>query len=99
MTSTGREQRRKTQKTCSIPRRKSNRTPGESNAGRIAGRLNGGLAVAGIAYDIYNGKPVDRAIVSGGLGFGASVLAGAAAVADTGAAIGELATGVWDAIF
>lgn len=121
----------------------------ESNAGRIAGRLNGGLAVAGIAYDIYNGKPVDRAIVSGGLGFGASVLAGAAigslipipgvgtlvgagggavvgiftsgavdtlyteglgsagdaigdgaaAVADTGAAIGELATGVWDAIF
>ncbi|MCZ4277349.1 hypothetical protein [Rhodococcoides yunnanense] len=121
----------------------------EANAGRIAGRLNGGLAVAGIASDIYNGKPVDQAIVSGGLGFGAAVAAGAAigtfvpvpgvgtvlgalggaavaiftsgavdtlyaeglgsagdaigdgaaAVAETGTAIGQLATGAWDAIF
>lgn len=121
----------------------------DGKAGRITGRLGGGLAVVGIAYDIYTGKPVDQAIVSGGLGFGAAVAAGAligtaipvpvvgtavgalggavvgiftsgavdalyseglgsvgdvigdgaAAVSDTGSAIGELATGAWDAIF
>jgi uncharacterized membrane protein len=36
------------------------------------------LAAGGIAYDIANGKDFDQAIVSGGVGFGASVLAGAA---------------------
>ncbi|WP_072804105.1 PPE domain-containing protein [Rhodococcoides yunnanense] len=121
----------------------------DGKAGRITGRLGGGLAIAGIAYDIYTGEPVDQAIVSGGLGFGAAVAAGAligtaipipivgtavgalggavvgiftsgavdtlyseglgsvddaigdgaAAIADTGSAIGELVTGAWDAIF
>lgn len=121
----------------------------DSKAGRLSGRLGGGLAIAGIAYDIYTGKPVDQAVISGGLGFGAAVAAGAligtaipvpvlgtavgalggaavgiftsgavdtlyteglgsvgdaiadgaSAVADTGSAIGELATGAWDAIF
>lgn len=121
----------------------------ETRAGRFFAGLGGALAVGGIAYDIYEGKPVDQAIVSGGLGFGAAVAAGAligtaipvpgvgtlvgaaggavvgiftsgavdtlyteglgsvgdaigdgaAAVADTGSAIGELATGAWDAIF
>lgn len=41
-------------------------------------KLGGALAVAGIAYDIYNGKDPVQATVSGGLGFGASVAAGAA---------------------
>ncbi|MDI9895975.1 hypothetical protein QM797_14715 [Rhodococcus sp. IEGM 1381] len=121
----------------------------ETRAGRFFAGLGGALAVGGIAYDIYEGKPVDQAIVSGGLGFGAAVAAGAligtaipvpgvgtlvgaaggaivgifisgavdtlyteglgsvgdaigdgaAAVADTGSAIGELATRAWDAIF
>lgn len=121
----------------------------ETKASRFFKGLGGAMAVGGIVYDIYEGKPVDQAIVSGGLGFGASVAAGAligslipvpgvgtalgavggamvgiftsgavdtlyteglgsvgdaigdgaAAVADTGAAIGELATGAWDAIF
>ncbi|MFY2787367.1 hypothetical protein [Rhodococcus sp. MALMAid1271] len=41
--------------------------------------LRGGGALAGlsIAYDIYEGKPVDQAVIAGGLGFGASVAAGA----------------------
>lgn len=41
-------------------------------------KLGGGLAVAGIAYDISNGKDPMQATVAGGLGFGASVAAGAA---------------------
>ena len=41
-------------------------------------KLGGALAVAGIAYDIHNGKDPVQATVSGGLGFGASVAAGAA---------------------
>lgn len=41
-------------------------------------KAGGVLAVAGIAYDIYNGKDPVQATVSGGLGFGASVAAGAA---------------------
>lgn len=121
----------------------------ETKAGRFFAGLGGAVAVGGIAYDIYEGKPVDQAVVSGCLGFGAAVAAGAligtaipvpgvgtlvgavggaavgiftsgavdtlyteglgsvgaaigdgaAAVADTGSAIGELATGAWDAIF
>lgn len=49
----------------------------ESTAGKIGLKVGGGLAAAGVAYDIYQGKPVDQAIVSGGVGFGASVAAGA----------------------
>ncbi|WP_186629374.1 hypothetical protein [Rhodococcus sp. BP22] len=121
----------------------------EAKAGKLSGRFGGALAVIGIGYDIYTGKPVDQALVSGGLGFGAAVAAGAligsaipapivgtavgaaggavvgiftsgtvdtlyteglgsvgeaigdgaAAIADTGYAIGELAAGAWDAIF
>lgn len=41
-------------------------------------RAGGVLAVGGVAYDIANGKPVEQAIVSGAVGFGASVAAGAA---------------------
>lgn len=50
----------------------------ESTAGRLGLKIGGALAVGGIAYDIANGKDVDQAIVAGGVGFGASVLAGAA---------------------
>jgi uncharacterized protein YukE len=50
----------------------------ESSAGRLGLKVGGALAVGGIAYDIANGKDIDQAIVSGGVGFGASVLAGAA---------------------
>ncbi|MUM19942.1 hypothetical protein FZI91_00125 [Mycobacterium sp. CBMA271] len=50
----------------------------EARAGRIGLKVGGVLAVGGIVYDIANGKDVDQAIVSGGVGFGASVLAGAA---------------------
>lgn len=48
------------------------------NAGKWGLRAGGALAVAGVAYDIANGKPAAQAIVSGGIGFGASVAAGAA---------------------
>lgn len=41
-------------------------------------KLGGALAIAGIGYEIYNGKDPVQATVSGGLGFGASVAAGAA---------------------
>ncbi|OZE96584.1 hypothetical protein [Rhodococcoides fascians] len=120
-----------------------------TKAGRVSSRLGSGLAVAGVAWDIYNGKPADQAIVSAGASFGASVAAGAAigtlipapvigtlagaavgavagiytsgavdtlyaegfgsagdavvdgwdALYDTGASIGELATGAWDVFF
>lgn len=120
-----------------------------SKANRVSSRLGGGLAVAGVAWDIYNGKPADQAIVSGGASFAASVAAGAAigtlipapvlgtvvgagagavvgiftsgavdtlyedgigsagdavvdgwdALYDTGASIGDLATGAWDVFF
>ncbi|MCV7431995.1 WXG100 family type VII secretion target [Mycolicibacterium bacteremicum] len=50
----------------------------ESRAGSLGLKLGGALAVGGIVYDITQGKDVDQAIVSGGVGFGASVLAGAA---------------------
>lgn len=48
-----------------------------SKAGRWGLRAGGALAVLGIGYDIANGKPVDQAVVAGGLGFGAAVAAGA----------------------
>ena len=41
-------------------------------------KLGGALAAGGIVYDILNDKPVDQAVISGGIGFGASVAAGAA---------------------
>jgi len=50
----------------------------ESTAGRVGLKLGGAMAIGGVVYDIANGKDVDQAIVSGGVGFGASVLAGAA---------------------
>ncbi|MFD3461592.1 hypothetical protein ACFWVM_17910 [Nocardia fluminea] len=47
--------------------------------GKTLGLKAGGvLAVAGIGYDIYNGKPVEQAVVSGAAGFAASVAVGAA---------------------
>ncbi|NKU56348.1 hypothetical protein GS881_23320 [Rhodococcus hoagii] len=51
----------------------------EANAGRIGFRVGGALSAAGVAYDIYNGKPVEQAVVSGAGGFGASLAAGALA--------------------
>jgi hypothetical protein len=57
----------------------------KANAGRIGLKLGGGLAVAGVVYDVANGKDVEQAVVSGAAGFGASVLAGTA----TGALIGS----------
>lgn len=50
----------------------------DSKAGSLGLKLGGALAAGGIVYDITQGKDVDQAIVSGGVGFGASVLAGAA---------------------
>ncbi|MFD3594889.1 hypothetical protein ACFWU5_19365 [Nocardia sp. NPDC058640] len=41
-------------------------------------KVGGALAVAGIGYDIANGKPVEQAVVSGVAGFAASVAIGAA---------------------
>lgn len=120
-----------------------------TKAERISSRVGGGLAVAGVAWDIYNGKPADQAIVSAGASFATSVAAGAAigtlipapvlgtvvgagvgavvgiftsgavdtlyedgigsagdavvdgwdALYDTGASIGDLATGAWDVFF
>jgi uncharacterized protein YukE len=58
----------------------------ETTAGKLAFRAGAGLAVAGVVYDIHNGKPVEQAVVSGTAGFGASLAAGAA----TGAAIGTI---------
>jgi hypothetical protein len=44
------------------------------------------ITAAGVAYDIHNGKPVDKAIISGTVGFAASLAAGALG----GAAIGGI---------
>ena len=48
-------------------------------------KIGGGLALAGIGYDIATGKPPVQAVASGAGGFLASVGAGAA----TGAVIGS----------
>ncbi len=82
------------------------------NAGKWGLRAGGALAVAGVAYDIANGKPAAQAIVSGGVGFGASVAAGAAIgtlipvpVVGTavgaigGAVVGVFASGMVDSIW
>ncbi|QNG17330.1 DUF1269 domain-containing protein [Rhodococcus triatomae] len=75
-------------------------------------KLGGAFAAAGVAYDIYDGKPVDQALVSGGLGFGASVAAGAligtaipvpvlgtATGAIVGAGVGIFTSGAIDSVF
>ncbi|MBF6354039.1 hypothetical protein IU449_05645 [Nocardia higoensis] len=61
----------------------------KSRGARIGFKVGGALAAAGIAYDIYNGKPTEQAVVSGLAGFGASVAAGAG----VGAAIGTVVPG------
>lgn len=60
-------------------------------------KVGGALAVAGIGYDIYNGKPVEQAVVSGAAGFAASVAVGAAVgsiIPGPGTAVGALAGAV-----
>ncbi|CCQ15697.1 putative uncharacterized protein [Rhodococcus sp. AW25M09] len=83
-----------------------------SKAGRWGLRAGGALAVLGIGYDIANGKPVDQAVVAGGLGFGAAVAAGAligtaipvpgfgtAAGAIGGAVVGIITSGMVDDLY
>ncbi|SFQ21620.1 hypothetical protein SAMN05421810_105208 [Amycolatopsis arida] len=74
-------------------------------------KLGGALAVGGIVYDVAHGKPVDQAIVSGGVGFGASVVAGAgvgtliggpvgtAVGALVGAGVGVFTSGMVDSLY
>ncbi|MFS0895955.1 hypothetical protein [Mycolicibacterium litorale] len=84
----------------------------ESTAGRLGLKVGGALAIGGIAYDVVNGKDVDQAIVSGGVGFGASVLAraaigtaipvpvvGTAVGALGGAVVGIFASGAVDSLY
>ncbi|KAA0022474.1 hypothetical protein FOY51_12245 [Antrihabitans cavernicola] len=84
----------------------------EASAAKIGSKIGGGLALAGIAYDISQGKPVEQAVVSGGIGFGASVAAGAiigtaipvpilgtAAGAAAGAIAGLFASGAVDSMY
>lgn len=84
----------------------------DARAGRLALKAGGALAVAGVAYDVANGKPVDQAVVSGAVGFGTSVLAGAAigsaipvpvvgtaAGALGGAVVGVFASGMVDSLY
>jgi len=40
----------------------------ENKGARVGLKAGGAIALAGIVYDIHNGKPVDQAIVSGGVG-------------------------------
>lgn len=84
----------------------------QRNAAKWGLRAGGALAVGGIAYDIAHGKPAAQAIASGGVGFGASVAAGAAIgtlvpvpVVGTavgavgGAAVGVFASGAADSLW
>jgi len=84
----------------------------ESKDARFGLKAGGAITLAGIAYDIHNGKPVDQAIVSGGVGFGASVAAGAvigsvipvpvvgtAVGALGGAVVGIFASGAVDSLY
>jgi len=84
----------------------------ESKGVHVGLKDGGAIAFAGIAYDIHNGKPVDQAIVSGGVGFGASVAAGAvigsfipvpvvgtAVGALGGAVVGIFASGAVDSLY
>lgn len=84
----------------------------ESKGAHFGLKAGGAIALAGIAYDIHNGKPVDQAIVSGGVGFGASVAAGAvigtfipvpfagtAVGALGGAVVGIFASGAVDSLY
>lgn len=81
--------------------------------GKAIGLKAGGiLAGAGIVYDITQGNPVDQAVVSGGVGFGAFVAAGAligsaipvpvvgtALGAIGGAAVGVFTSGAIDSMY
>jgi uncharacterized membrane protein len=80
--------------------------------GKLAFRAGAGLAVAGVVYDIHNGKPVEQAVVSGTAGFASSVAAGALIgswiplpVAGTvlgaagGAVVGLFVSGVVDSMY
>lgn len=62
-----------------------------------------GITAAGIGYDIHNGKPAGKAIVSGAAGFAASVAVGAAIGGPVGAVVGVgvglVASGVADAAY
>ncbi len=63
-------------------------------------KVGGALAVAGIGYDIANGKPVEQAVVSGAAGFAASVAAGAligSIVPGPGTAVGAAAGAIFGA--
>jgi hypothetical protein len=84
----------------------------DRKAGRFGLRVGGALAVAGVAYDIADGKPVTQAVVSSGAGFVASVGAGAligsaipvpvlgtAVGAVGGAVVGVFASGAVDSLF
>lgn len=62
----------------------------KAKGARIGLKAGGALAVAGIAYDIYNGKDPEQAIVSGAAGFGASLAAGAVTGAAAGAIVGSV---------
>lgn len=84
-----------------------------ARSGSFAFKAGGALAVTGIAYDVaVGGKPVDQAIVSGGVSFAASVGAGAAvgtlipvpvvgtvAGALVGAGVGIFTSGMVDSLY
>lgn len=83
-----------------------------TSKGHITGlKVGGALAVAGIAYDIAQGKPADQAIVSGAAGFGASVgmavgigavvggPVGAGIGAVVGAGVGVFTSGMVDSLY
>lgn len=88
-------------------------TKTDAASGRFALKTGGALAVAGVAYDVIaNDKPVGQAVVSGAVGFGASVAAGAligtaipvpilgtAVGAIGGAVVGVFASGAVDALY
>ncbi len=75
-------------------------------------KLGGGLAVAGIAYDIHSGKDPVHAVTAGGVGFAAAVATGAligtaipvpvvgtVAGAVVGAGVGIFTSGMVDGLF
>lgn len=83
-----------------------------TSKGHITGlKVGGALAVAGVAYDIAQGKPADQAIVSGAAGFGASVgmavgigavvggPVGAGIGAVVGAGVGVFTSGMVDSLY
>ncbi len=84
----------------------------DAASAKWAFRAGGALAVAGVGYDIANGKPVGQAVASGAAGFGASVATGAlvgsmipvpvvgtAVGAVGGAVVGVFASGLTDSLW